>query len=85
MNQTFEKQSKFELLFELMEYHKIFVSPLLTPRKLAAILKISLNEAEALLFNRLGLSLKELILLYREQYSRDLRLKGVDSGQILQF
>ena len=84
-NQPFGGESKFELLFELMEYHKIFVSPRLTPSKLADILGINRNQAEKLVLDRLGLSLKELLLLYREQYNKNLLLQGIDSTHVFQF
>ena len=76
---------KFDLLFELMENHKIFLSPRLTPRKLAFTMRANLKEMERSLFDNLGLSLSEIISIYRIQHSRNLLTTGIDFYDIAQF
>jgi len=76
---------KIILLFELLEYHKVFISPRLTPRKLAIAMNTNLKEMEKLVFDNLGISLKDIISLYRVQHSRQLLMKGVDFCHIPQF
>jgi len=76
---------KFDLLFELMENYKIFLSPRLTPRKLAFAMRANLKEMERSLFDNLGLSLSEIISIYRIQHSRNLLTAGIDFYDIAQF
>jgi len=70
--------TKLDLLFELMEYHKVFISPRLTSRRLAILMETDQKEMEDLIFENMGLSLTELISMYRIQHSRQLLTSGVD-------
>ena len=73
---------KIELLFELMEYHKIYLYSGLTPRKVAKILNCNYQEIERALYIALGINLADIITLYRVQHSRGLLIKGVDFHDI---
>ena len=77
--------TKPDLLFELMEYYKLFLSPCLTPRKLAFVMNVDLKELERYFFDSLGLSLSQIISIYRIQHSRKLLTAGIDFYNVAQF
>gem|GEM_PF-2680900 len=77
--------TKFDLLFELMENQKVFLSPRLTPKKLASIMRADLKKMDRYLFDNLGLSLSEVISIYRIHHSRSLLKAGIDFYDIAQF
>ena len=77
--------AKLDFLFELMERHKVFLSPRLTPHKLASAMRVDLKEMERYLFDNLGLSFSKIISMYRIQHSGELLTAGIDFYDIAQF
>jgi len=76
---------KLNLLFNLLEHHKVFISPRLTPRKLAILMKTDLREIEKLAIDNTGLAIRDIILLYRKQYIESLMAQGIDFRPISGF
>jgi AraC-like DNA-binding protein len=73
-----ENEKYLELIFELLEDKRIYLIKDINTEKISEILKKNVRYLNGILKSSIGLSIENLIVMYRVQYARELLAIGID-------
>ncbi|MEN6619116.1 MAG: hypothetical protein ABFC28_06420 [Rikenellaceae bacterium] len=83
--ETHSTEKYLEQLLVLMEVKRLYLIKDLSPREIAGLLNISIRRLDNILYRCLGLSLSQIIAMYRIQHAAELLKMGVKYRDLWKF